>query len=119
MRVHKLAKEYGIKSTEFVDIIQDFGVDIKSHLSTLDEIQVATIKQNLAEKEEEPLVTSLGIVEPLEDSGRDDEETDTGLSFGQQALARATENDEDIVEIQEVEVEKPRGFWGWLGSLFT
>ena len=54
MRVHELAKEYGIKSTEFVDIIQDFGIDIKSHLSTLDDIQVATIKQNLAEKEEEP-----------------------------------------------------------------
>ena len=31
MRVHALAKEYGIKSTEFVDIVQSFGIDIKSH----------------------------------------------------------------------------------------
>ena len=44
MRVHELAKEYNIKSTDFVDIIQEFGIDIKSHLSTLDDAQVADIK---------------------------------------------------------------------------
>ena len=116
MRVHKLAKEYGIKSTEFLTEIQGYGINVFSHLSGLSDDEVATIRQK---KEEEPLATSLGVIEPLEDSGRDDEETDTGLSFGQQAFARAKENDEDVVEIQEVEVEKPRGFWGWLGSLFT
>ena len=121
MRVYELAKEYDIKSTKFVEIIQDFGVDIKSHLSVLDDIQVATIKQNLAEKEEEPLATSLDVIEPLEDSGRDDEETDTKLSFGQQAFAKAQEEiiAKEIVEAQEVIVEKPRSFWGWLLSLFT
>ena len=44
MRVHELAKEYGIKSTDFVDVIQSFGIDIKSHLSGLDDAQVADIK---------------------------------------------------------------------------
>ena len=43
MRVHALAKEYGIKSTEFVDIIQGFGIDVKSHLSGLDDGQVSDI----------------------------------------------------------------------------
>ena len=63
MRVHELAKEYGIKSTEFVEIIQDFGIDIKSHLSTIDDVQVATIRQGLSEKEEEPLAKAIGAGE--------------------------------------------------------
>ena len=34
MRVYELAKEYGKKSTDFVDIIQSFGIDVKRHLSS-------------------------------------------------------------------------------------
>ena len=44
MRVHELAKEYKIKSTDFVDIVQSFGISIKSHLNSLDEAQVADIR---------------------------------------------------------------------------
>ena len=44
MRVHELAKEYKIKSTDFVDIVQSFGINIKSHLNSLDKAQVADIR---------------------------------------------------------------------------
>ena len=44
MRVHALSKEFDIKSTDFVDIIQSFGIDVKSHLSSLDDAQVADIR---------------------------------------------------------------------------
>ena len=44
MRVHELAKEYKIKSTDFVDIVQSFGISIKGHLNSLDEAQVADIR---------------------------------------------------------------------------
>ena len=44
MRVHALAKEFDIKSTDFVDIIQSFGINVKSHLSSLDDAQVADIR---------------------------------------------------------------------------
>ena len=47
MRVHTLAKEYGIKATEFVDIIQNFGVDITSHLNALDGDQIEHIKKSM------------------------------------------------------------------------
>jgi len=50
MRVHALAKEYGIKSTEFVDIIQEFGIGIKSHLSVLDDGQVSDIRYKMKER---------------------------------------------------------------------
>ena len=53
MRVHELAKEYGIKSTEFVDTIQSFGHDIKSHLSSLDDVQVLDIREKIEKKKKE------------------------------------------------------------------
>ena len=174
MRVHELAKEYGIKSTEFVDIIQDFGIDIKSHLSTIDDVQVATIRQELSEKEEEPLAKAIGAGEVKKDdwtlgSGETvmevadgvsisseevqealatniraaggarekyaetvkaiaedgdnwsnlskTEEGNEGLSFGQKAFARASD-EESTTDIPEVVVEK-KTFFGWLKGLFV
>ena len=175
MRVHELAKEYGIKSTEFVEIIQDFGIDIKSHLSTIDDVQVATIRQGLSEKEEEPLAKAIGAGEVKKDdwtlgSGETvmevadgvsisseevqealatniraaggarekyaetvkaiaedgdnwsnlskKEEENEELSFGQKAFAKAAEDEETIVDIPEVIVEK-KTFFGWLKGLFV
>ena len=50
----------------------------------------------------------------------DDGESDTELSFGQKAFAKAEETTkEGATEIQEVEVEKSTGFFGWLKGLFS
>ena len=51
MRVYELAKEYGKKSTDFVDIIQSFGIDVKSHLSSLDDDRVVEIRNKLDTKQ--------------------------------------------------------------------
>ena len=48
MRVHELAKEYDIKATEFVDIIQGFGINISSHLSGLDDAQISDIRHKMS-----------------------------------------------------------------------
>ena len=58
MRVHALAKEYGIKSTELVDIVESFGIDIKSHLSGLDDAQVADIRYKMSIKDQADLGAS-------------------------------------------------------------
>jgi translation initiation factor IF-2 len=127
MRIYELAKEYDKKSTDFVDIIRGFGINVKSHLSTLDDDRVTEIRNKLDAKqavidlENDLLERSLGVKEPLEDSGRDDENTDNELSFGQQAFAKAKDfesYDSAKNEIQEVEVEKSTGFFGWLKGLF-
>ena len=47
MRVHQLAKEYDKKSTEFVDIIQGYGIDVNSHLSGLTDDEVSIIRKKL------------------------------------------------------------------------
>ena len=184
MRVYELAKEYDKKSTDFVDIIQEFGIDIKSHLSSLNDDQVTEVRNKLDTRqvaidlENDLLTRKLGVEEPLEDSGRDDSWTlgteDTAVEpekVGvatediQEVLAtnvktagdarekyaetvkNIVENPDDwskvtarqdddkewvekvtdadvwadakIEEGQEVIVERPTGFWGWLKGLFT
>ena len=234
MRVHQLAKEYDKKSSDFLTEIQGYGIDASSHLSGLNDDEVATIRQKIGIKEvaiklenevlvrqicnqagkseehfatysdedrlegEEDTAVNVNVktagdarekyadtvknitenpddwhvvtpkkedAEPVEDTSSlvledlsvdapDDlpedveeeseteefngvevdeqlnpvdemedgeEETDTELSFGQKAFAKAmeSENDEDAVEIQEVIVERPKGFWGWFKGLFS
>ena len=48
----------------------------------------------------------------------DEEETDSELSFGQKAFAKA-KAEETTDEIKEVIVERPTGFFGWLKGLFS
>lgn len=60
MRVYELAKEYDKKATDFVDIIQSFGIDVKSHLSSLDDFQIAAIREAIREKEEQPAEFNIG-----------------------------------------------------------
>ena len=183
MRVYELAKEYGKKSTDFVDIIQSFGIDVKSHLSSLDDDRVIEIRNKLDTKqvaidlENDLLSRKIGVKEPLEDSDREDKWTlgteDTVVvpdtegvatedvqeataanvktaGVAREKYAETVKNiiespddwstvtarqdddkawvekvtdadvwaDAKIEEGQEVIVERPRGFWGWLKSLF-
>ncbi len=71
MRVHELAKEYKIKSTDFVDIVQSFGVNIKSHLNSLDEAQIADIrfKMNMKDHSKEAELLSEEEIEELNPLG--------------------------------------------------
>ena len=200
MRVHALAKEYGIKSTEFVDIIQGFGIGVKSHLSVIDDAQVADIRYKMENREEilkehsvekteleltesdldeesfdeyddgsgeETVITEdewelteseevdkllvpdveeektddwemtetsgdtsaeqVSIAEVakeidknIEIAGRAREEYAKSVRARQEELkATSHENREQLAPVQEVIVDRPRGFWGWITSLFT
>ena len=193
MRVHELAKEFGMSSSKLVEEIKSYGIVVKSHLSGLDDDQVASIRQKhimgqvaikleteLQERQKEeieeenkssgisgtmtetsgdvtaeqvsmeevekeiaknveaagkareeyakskPVVLGVGEDEEitLTESDLDeesfDEYEDTDLSFGQKAFAKAEETTkEGATEIQEVEVEKSTGFFGWLKGLFS
>ena len=144
MRVHALAKEYGIKSTEFVDIVQSFGIDIKSHLSGLDDAQVADIRYKMSIKdqaeqgaskelppevkewvsptednEESTVVEILGETPPDETVVHEDEFKITQEDIEEAQADIGDSYTEEVSPYQQVEVEKPKGFWGWLRSLFS
>lgn len=119
MRVHELAKEYGIKSTEFVDIIQEFGLDIKSHLSSLDDAQVSDIRYKM-EIKQNPVEETTKVEEIVVDE-EDIEVFTTPSEVDEELNERLEEVVEEVVESlsQEVVVEQPKGFFGWLRSLFS
>ena len=136
MRVHELAKEYSIKSTEFVDIIQEFGFDIKSQLSSLDDAQVSDIryKMSIRDSSDDPeikeWVSSPYPPEPVEEETTieeivvDEEDIEvftTPSEVDDELNERLEEVVEEVVESlsQEVVVEQPKGFFGWLRSLFS
>ena len=149
MRVHELAKEYGIKSTEFVDVIQSFGFDIKSHLSSLDDAQVSDIRYKMSVKDEaEKPEVKEWVPDPNEQSppegfdGGDDsadelfkraqevvngitEKTDSLKDKADEVILKNKEREhieEKLAEVRErqfAEVSRPKGFFGWIASLFS
>ena len=54
IRVHELAKELGVPSKEMVDTLLKLGLDVKNHMSTMEESQAAWVKKRLQEKSAPP-----------------------------------------------------------------
>ena len=50
MKVHELAKELKLSSKEFMEKLEEMGIEVKSHMSSLEEDEVEKIKKNLGKK---------------------------------------------------------------------
>lgn len=50
VRVHEIAKELGIASKEMVEILDKLGLDVKNHMSTIEESQANWVKNRLKQK---------------------------------------------------------------------
>ena len=141
MRVHELAKEFDIKSTEFVDIVQSFGIDIKSHLSGLDDAQVSDIRHKMKIKEEFSNDEEIAELNPLGNLTQEEadeiiggvesiasvKEGETVDEFNarrreeivkEQRKAEVIKKAEESKQEQYIKLEKT-GFWGWLKGLFS
>ena len=146
MRVHELAKEFGVKSTEFVDIVQGFGISVSSHLSGLDSAQVSDIRHKMILRKEakiESSVTASMDINPMGNLSQDDVdkvmvETNTQGETPQEFNARRRE---EIAEEKRRIAEKEKvadvlvkakqnkqeqilkleraGLWGWIKGLFS
>ena len=53
IRVYDLAKELGKTSKEVVDILQSMGIEVKNHMSTMEDSQAAWVKKQLTTKPED------------------------------------------------------------------
>ncbi|HCF50322.1 MAG TPA: translation initiation factor IF-2, partial [Syntrophomonas sp.] len=51
VRVHEIAKELGKSSKEMVDILQKLGLDVKNHMSTMEDSQASWVRKQLADKD--------------------------------------------------------------------
>ncbi len=65
-RVHQLAKECGVPTKEFMKKIEDMGIEISSHLSTLTDEEVELIKMELSKDEVVEKVEEEKIEEVIE-----------------------------------------------------
>ena len=52
MRVHELAKELGMDNKELVDILQKKNVEIKNHMSTIEDNVADEIRREVSQKGE-------------------------------------------------------------------
>ena len=142
MRVHALAKEFDVKATEFVDIIQGFGINVTSHLSGLDSAQVSDIRHKMILRKEfssndvddmNPLgnITQEEVdkvmVEtndqgetPQEFNARRREEiiTENKKIEEKEKLAAVVTQTKDNKQEQFLKLERV-GFWGWIKGLFS
>lgn len=51
IRVHEIAKELGKPSKEMVDILQKMGLDVKNHMSTMEDSQASWVRKQLTEQD--------------------------------------------------------------------
>jgi len=66
IRVHELAKEIGVSSKEMVKILLNLGLDVKNHMSTVEDSQASWVKKQITRKEQPekgPEVPGAGSVE--------------------------------------------------------
>ena len=50
VRVHEIAKDLGMSSKDMVDALLSMGLDVKNHMSTLEDSQANWVKKQLGEK---------------------------------------------------------------------
>ena len=53
-RVYEVAKELGVSSKKFIEVLEKNDIPVKSHMSTLDTHQINWIKKKMAEKDTQP-----------------------------------------------------------------
>jgi translation initiation factor IF-2 len=72
IRVHELAKELGLPSKEMVDTLHKLGLDVKNHMSTMEESQAVWVRKHLGETQptEAKKVSPKPVSEPVRPSPR-------------------------------------------------
>ncbi len=50
IRVHEVAKDLKLKSTDLIDLLKTYGIELKNHMATLDEMQLSLIFEYYTQK---------------------------------------------------------------------
>lgn len=100
MRIYELAKELNLKSKDLVEIINDLGIEVSSHMSTLKGEELALVTEFLKDdKDKEAIESDEDIIE--NDNIGDLEEIDNLEEIEEEVVE--TENAEPVEEIEEIE----------------
>ena len=47
VRIYKIAEQFGVPTSELISILKDLGVEVKNHMSSIDEDLVELIKEEV------------------------------------------------------------------------
>ena len=77
IKIHEIAKEIGIASKEVIKIANDLGIDVKSHLSAVEEEQAKKIRENVGNqsKKEEKTSVNKSVKKDVSSSNSKNNET--------------------------------------------
>ena len=53
VKIHEIAKEFGLTSKEVIDKAESLGIKVASHLSSIDDNQAEKLKESLGKKSKE------------------------------------------------------------------
>ena len=69
VKLHEIAKKIGVNSKEVVEKAIELGLDVKSHMSTVEETDAkkieskfAGVKKEVKEKKEEPVIIRRAVI---------------------------------------------------------
>jgi len=105
IRVYELAKELKISSKKLVDILRDLGVEVKNHMSTINEKEGKAVKEILVESDKKK--DGMKAVETGED-----EEKETKVKIKRhktkEDVEKKIEKVKDKKKTRETEIDKKR-----------
>ena len=123
-KIHELAKELNKSSKEILDYLNKNGVEVKSHMSSIEDTQIDMVKKEFAPKAEAPKVEA-----PKAEEAKTEEAPKKKSAGGKPALQNVAnlltfraENDIISLSVSRYRQRMPRcGSVGWLfhGAVFT
>lgn len=98
IRVHELAKEIGMPSKQLVDTLQGMGLNIKNHMSTMEDNQVNWVKKKLQE-------STSATVRPKQEA-----KSDSQVTHGQDVrpVTRVDQTRDSQARQQQKSVQSPK-----------
>lgn len=83
-RVHEIAKKYNKQSKEIIEILKKNNIEVKNHMSTVEDAQVAVIDKALGAKKEEKPAKKENRPDNRQDKSRNQQGRDQQRNRGQQ-----------------------------------
>ena len=65
IKIHEIAKEIGLTSKEIIEKANELGIEVKSHMSGVDETEANKIKSAFSKNDKKAESNGINIVVPL------------------------------------------------------
>mgnify|MGYP000128984368 CR=1 FL=1 len=107
-RVYELARELNMTNRELIDKLQDFEVEVKSHMSSLEETTVNTVKEKLFGHKEKTEIEDTRVKPNIIRRRRKRRVETAADTEAEAAEEQAAQTPKETTEPPQAEPERPR-----------